>query len=166
MSLCIDIESNRFKCHIELLHRISVIIGDSGVGKTAFVRALLDTSGGYKVKYNQRIRVVLLTESVLSLLSEVGSLKERTLFIVDDDDFILSAEAGEIISTVTNAYFVFIVRTTKFDRGIRTQNHFSISGDAVYCFVKDGKDHRLIKALYSDTENHTNVVADYGEVGR
>jgi len=43
-----DIWSRKYECHIELRERVTVIIGDSGVGKTVFA-AVQNRANVYKI---------------------------------------------------------------------------------------------------------------------
>lgn len=81
--LSIEVRNKRYNCDLVLKHKVSVIKGDSGTGKTWLTKALVDISGGYKVTYSQRVTPVLLNEREWEH-QLTGDYNDTPLFIVDD----------------------------------------------------------------------------------
>lgn len=140
--LRIDIKSKKFNCNICLVHKVSVFTGNSGEGKTQFVKALQDTSGAYHIQFSEKVHVVNLSHHdwEYQLATEY---KDTPLFIADDCDFVLKKEFGNALNKLDKCYLIIIGRAlSRIDSGGKTNNLF-IDADAVYEFVGIGVDHMI-----------------------
>ncbi len=143
--LDIVVRSKKYNCDLALEHKVSVILGDSGVGKSLFVKAVTDVSGAYKVQVSQSFRFQLLTSQTWEdILLVAADKKEPYIYLVDDEDFIFSKRFGELYSRITTSYFVLIVRTQILEDDLVHWNGISISAKAIYQFEKDGRNHKVV----------------------
>lgn len=130
----IEMDSKKFKCSLKLNHKVSVFIGDSGSGKTWFVRNIFDPYIGPRVKYSENVSPVLLNSREFhNQLS--GEYNGTPLFIVDDDDFVYTKEFGELFNKTGKCYLIMVVRTEV--------NVLPICADAIYKFKADGIKHYI-----------------------
>lgn len=108
--LNISVRNKKYNCDITLEHKVTIITGDSGRGKTLLVKSLTDLSGGYKVTYSEPVKVYELTERTWKdiLLSEH---KEKALLIIDECDFARTAEFCNTFSRVENCYLMCMIRS-------------------------------------------------------
>lgn len=160
--LSIEVRNKKYNCDLTLKHKVSVIKGDSGTGKTWLVKSLIDSSGGYKVKYNQKVTPVLLNvrEWKQQLVSEYTY---TPLFIVDDCDFIFTKEFGNTFNSIGECYLLLIVRSSVRVSKLERMNTISISGDSVYNFVSNGIEHTItpdidFRTIKIDKEIYCNKV--------
>lgn len=143
--LDIAVRSKKYNCDLTLEHKVSVILGNSGVGKSLFVKAVTDVSGAYKVQVSQPFRFQLLTlQTWEDTLTVAMDKKESYIYLVDDEDFIFSKRFGELYSKITTSYFVLIVRTQILENDLVHWNGISISAKAIYQFEKDGRNHKIV----------------------
>lgn len=84
MSIRISVYNKRYQCDFELQHKVSVVVGESGRGKTVLVKALSDHSGAYKVSLSdERFRVIVL--AIRDYEAQLSFYKRAScIFIVDD----------------------------------------------------------------------------------
>lgn len=160
--LSIEVRNKRYNCDLVLKHKISVIKGDSGTGKTWLTKALVDISGGYKVTYSQIVIPVLLNEREWEH-QLIGDYKDTPLFIVDDCDFVFTKEFGNIFNTIGICYLILIIRTSVRIDKLERMNTISVSGDAIYNFVANGIEHTIntdidFKTIQVDKEVHCNRI--------
>ena len=148
--LQIKVRSKKYNCDLSLEHKVTVIIGDSGRGKTQLVKALRDRSGGYKVDYNQSIKVVVLEDDNWKHL--LTSYNEVPLFIVDDCDFVFTEEFGRMFNSLCDCYLIAITRTQNRVKKIDEASSIPVSNDAVYEMIADGIEHKIVSAM-SSTSN-------------
>ena len=151
--LDIKVRNKKFNCDITLKHKVSIFIGDSGEGKTYFVKALLDISGGYKVSLSESIHVELLKADNWKI--RLNDKYDKTpLFIVDDDDFGFTKEFGEIFNKLGECYLIIISRAN-FDSNknvdrrdkLNKMNTISVDGDSFYKFVAHGIEHTIVSGV-------------------
>lgn len=142
--LSISVKSKRFNCDITLDHKVSVFIGDSGVGKTWFVNAIFNDILGCKVDYSESIIPVYLNKRELRN-QLLGTYEDSLpLFIVDDNDFVFTKEFGETFNQVGKCYLILIVRTEVNINRLCLMNTISIDADSVYKFISNGVEHTTI----------------------
>lgn len=160
--LQIEIRNKRYNCDLTLRHKVSVFKGDSGVGKTWLVKALMDPAGGYNVKYSQPVIPVLLNvrEWQYQLSNDYKGIP---LFIADDCDFVFTKEFGELFNTVGICYLILMVRTSANLDKLSKMNTISVSGDAVYNFVSNGIEHSIVadkdfRTVHVETKAECNKV--------
>lgn len=139
--LQIEVRSKKYNCDLTLDRKVSVIIGNSGRGKTQLVKAIRDTSGGYKVKYNQNVEVIVLEDNNWKQLL-TSSYDNIPLFIVDDCDFPFTKEFNEIFNSLGECYLVIIART----QYCTYKSNTSIVS-AVYEMIAKGIEHRIIRIV-------------------
>ena len=140
--LSIEVRNKRYNCDLVLKHKVSVIKGDSGTGKTWLTKALIDISGGYKITYSQRITPVLLNEREWEH-QLTGSYESTPLFIVDDYDFVFTKEFGSMFNHIGICYLILVIRTSMQVDELERMNTVSVNGDAVYNFVANGIEHTI-----------------------
>lgn len=160
--LSIEVRNKRYNCDLVLKHKVSVIKGDSGTGKTWLTKALIDISGGYKVAYNQRVTPVLLNEREWKH-QLICNYESTPLFIVDDCDFVFTKEFGSVFNRIGICYLILIMRTSVRMDKLERMNTISVSGDAVYNFVANGIEHTItpdidFKPIQVDKEIHCSKV--------
>ena len=160
--LQIEVRNKRYNCDLTLRHKVSVFKGDSGVGKTWLVKALMDPAGGYKVKYSQPVIPVLLNvrEWQYQLSNDYKGIP---LFIADDCDFVFTKEFGELFNKAGICYLMLMARTSANVDKLNKMNTISVSGDAVYNFVSNGIEHSIVadrdfRAVYVETKVECNKV--------
>lgn len=143
--LDIAVRSKKYNCDISIEHKVSIILGDSGVGKSLFVKAVTDVSGAYKVQVSEPFKFQLLTlKTWEDVLVSSLSKNENYIFLVDDEDFVFSRRFGEVYAQTKSSYFIFIVRTQVSEYDLEHWNGIAISAKAIYQFEKDGKEHRIV----------------------
>lgn len=146
--LSISVKSKRFNCDITLNHKVSVFIGDSGVGKTWFVNAIFNDILGCKVDYSESIIPVYLNKRELRN-QLLGIYKDSLpLFIVDDNDFVFTKEFGEMFNRVGECYLILIVRTEVSINRLYSMNTISIDADSVYKSYLKWLKTMIIQLLY------------------
>lgn len=160
--LSIEVRNKRYNCDLTLKHKVSVIKGDSGTGKTWLTKALADVSGGYKVTYSRQVTPVFLNahewEHQLT-----GEYEHTPLFIVDDCDFVFTKEFGNLFNATGVCYLILIIRASVRVDKLERMNTISISGDAIYDFVSDGIEHTIIpdidfKTIQVNKEIHCDKI--------
>lgn len=160
--LSIKVRNKRYNCDLVLKHKVSVIKGDSGIGKTWLTKALIDVSGGYKITYSQKVTPVLLNEREWE--HQLTGIYENTpLFIVDDCDFVFTKEFGGVFNHIGMCYLILIIRTSMRVDKLERMNTISVSGDAIYNFVANGIEHTItadvdFKTIQVDKEIHCNKI--------
>lgn len=160
--LSIEVRNKRYNCDLVLKHKVSVIKGDSGTGKTWLTKALIDISGGYKVTYSQRVTPVLLNEHEWEH-QLTGDYNDTPLFIVDDCDFVFTKEFGSMFNHTGICYLILIIRTSTRVGKLERMNTISVSGDAIYNFVANGVEHTItadvnFKTVQVNKEIHCNKI--------
>ena len=106
----IEVQNKRYNCDLTLKHKVSVFIGDSGVGKSWFVKALMDESNGYKVNYSIPVHAVELNGRDWDVQLN-GIYNTTPLFIADDCDFVFSIVFCNIFISIEMCYLIIIART-------------------------------------------------------
>lgn len=142
MKLNIVINSKRVKFNFTFEHRISYIVGDSGTGKTRFVKALMDTSGVYDKSFSIPVRCIELTETNWDILVS-SNYNETVMFVVDDKDFVRSVNFSKCIKDIRNAFFVFIIRSGSLLSSIKDLSTLSVHGNAIYNITVENETHVL-----------------------
>lgn len=132
--ISIDVTSKKYDCHIDLHQKLTVIVGDSGKGKTVFFKAVTDNSGAYKVNLSDnRYSIIALSEGFgwESTLNDYISNNKKCIFVIDDEDFVITDKFSSYVKNITDCYFIVINRLL-----------LNIS-DEVYYFKEDEKRHFL-----------------------
>ena len=127
----VNISSKRFCCSFELIDKVTILLGESGTGKSKLVSALNDVSGAYKNYFSQSIKVINLEDATWRILMS-NKYNERVLFTIDDLDFICSYEFGTLLNSCVNCYFLIVCRTHTMTNKIRRQNIFSINVNSIF----------------------------------
>ena len=120
----LSVDNKRFKCNIELEDKVTVIVGDSGVGKTLFAKKLYQNFDD--VEISNDYDVVILDTMMFkrwvkqaSMFSKGKTLEEywstqsnlpavHSIIIVDDDDIVKSREFDTFFEKSQDNYFLFI----------------------------------------------------------
>lgn len=150
----IEIADTRCKYIIELKSKASVVIGDSGVGKTTFVeliRSRRDRAVLFNTTDNRRI-VILQQDTWQDVLAMQEINQQPTLYIIDDMNFIFTVEFARLYKRVKKSYFLFFVRGELYGNNRLTKcTTIPISSYSIYTLSYDGKQHAL-KCVSEDFE--------------
>lgn len=157
----IKISSKRFDCEISINHKITVFVGNSGVGKTQFVKALTDKSGAYKVAMSDNCKAFKITkDSWYYVLDGIEKSGEKSILVVDDEDFVFSVDFARKFSQNKSSYLLIIGRTDIIQEKLGNWNCLPIAADAVKEFVGEGKNHKTIPALEYNVVSANKVTVD------
>ena len=102
------VHSSIYNCELEFKHRLNIIIGDSGVGKTSLVDILNVPSPQTQIKYTYPVVIAGYTTWKSSIQTERNSL-----IIFDDLNIVESDEFSDLISKYlikSNLYVLIISR--------------------------------------------------------
>lgn len=159
MSIRINVYNKRYQCDFELQHKVSVVVGESGRGKTVLVKALSDRSGAYKVSLsNERFRVIVL--SIRDYEAQLSFYKGAScIFVVDDEDFMYTENFARYLAEDNSSYFLLICR---LELGAISGNVFAnvgFSAKAVYRFEADGVKHWL-EQVYCFPKHKERVIPE------
>lgn len=143
LSICVSVQNKRYQCTFELQHKISIVVGESGRGKTILVKALMDRSGVYKTTVSdKKFRIVVLSvrdyEAQLSFYRGIPCI-----FVVDDEDFMYTEYFARYIKEDTESYFMLICRLEPGAVSGGVLADIGFSAKAIYRFVADGVNHWL-----------------------
>lgn len=152
MSVRIVVSSSRVSYDFSFYGRYCVILGNSGVGKSDFVRSVFSKSGKHAYKIEVYENGVLSSNDRLINLSNVVSLLKRgniqsrdmldDIYIVDDDDTELDSIVDELLKSTKYARYIFVTRNNiSRDRGL------CYSTDSVFNVVTNGARHYLSKVV-------------------
>lgn len=141
MSLKISVKNKRYQCDFELHQKITVVIGESGKGKTVLVRALLDNSGAYKVNLsNNGFRIVVL--SLRDYEAQLFFYKGKScVFVIDDEDFMYAKNFADYVKADKSSYFLLISRLDAASVNGGTLAELGFSAKEIYRFKADGAKH-------------------------
>lgn len=176
MSVAVSVESKRFECHFVLEHKLSVIVGDSGRGKSQLVDRVSSSSSAVKVEVTKGYEPFVLTESVFRQfinkakravkLGRYKNLKgywtdgnfplESCIIFIDDEDFIVTRDFDLFFNADTSNYYVVINRTKL--SGVT----YSVSD--VFEFCTEGRSHWLKRKYDLSIANDTKpsiVITEY-----
>ena len=144
MSIEIKITSKRYDCDITLRERVTVIVGDSGVGKTCFAKALLNRGQVYTIslsapEYDCCILTPETWESVLKV--DILDCKKR-IYVIDDADYMFTEAFAKLYVQIKQCYFIFITRL-EVSKEVYRWSMLPFSGKEVYEFRAVGRHHYL-----------------------
>lgn len=130
----ISVKSKRYSCVLQLHQKVTVIVGNSGRGKTIFTKAIEEQNEAYKITVSETsYKLVVLSKTTWHDVVSVGiSTNDRRIYIIDDMDFITSKEFSDMLAKDKTCYYVLISR-------------FTLHRDEVYEFCTDGENHWLEK---------------------
>lgn len=127
MGVSLKVNNKRFKCSITLNSKTTVIVGDSGKGKTAFAKKLANRFQDVEISEDYDIALVdnNMFSSILKRADRIRgdkSLKEfwsiqsnlpilHSVIIIDDEDFIKSDEFKLLFQLSYDNYFIFMNRS-------------------------------------------------------
>lgn len=156
----ITVESKKYNCILDIKEKATFIKGDSGVGKTEFIRRISSESNANKVSVSNGYDLVVLRPDTFRRIcnraskGETGKNREsilerywdakdnfpyyNSIIIIDDEDFVKSKDFSCFFNCDKYNYYIIINRSKV--PGI------NYSVDEVYNFVKDGKNHYIQKA--------------------
>lgn len=154
----IEVQNKRYNCDLTLKHKVSVFIGDSGVGKSWFVKALMDESNGYKVNYSIPVHAVELNGRDWDVQLN-GKYNTTPLFIADDCDFVFTKEFGKNFNRIEKCYLIIIARTERRLSKLNKMNNISIDADSIYNFVSYGKEHSIEQSILLPSIGVNNINA-------
>lgn len=146
--ISIDIKSRYYNLSLNLEHKITIIRGDSGRGKSIFYNIVAFPSR-YKVKLSvtENVELIALLEtSYADNLSSKKRNKQRRVFIADDDDFVFSKRFAEMIKDNDKDLFIIINRFET--RSISSLGDIPFSVDSVFRWKAKGVNH-IIEPYYT-----------------
>ncbi|MGN0507440.1 MAG: hypothetical protein ACI4FZ_12845 [Lachnospiraceae bacterium] len=148
MSLEIDVIGRKYECHMVLNERVTVIVGDSGVGKTIFAEAIQNRAQVYDVHLSDSryTALRLVRESWDAVLSKDIDEHAYRVYVIDDEEFMYTKEFAALYEKIDNCYFVFISRL-EINSRMKKWNTIPFSAKEIYEFKKNGKYH-TIEPLY------------------
>lgn len=141
--MIIKVESKREYYEFDLKRKVTVIRGESGRGKSSFVSAATDTSGAYKKYYSAKgfVYQELTGENWADVLSGFINLNKRYIFLIDDEDFVVTSTFSDLYMRDTHNYYIIINRHAVKDFRSLSQIPFAV--DSVYDFKTSGRKHWL-----------------------
>lgn len=155
--LDIRIKGKRLSYEISLKDRLTILVGDSGTGKTTLVDMLLNEDDIYNVSLSKKYNVAELLKSNYKALLNDAINGVEYLFVIDDKDFMYTSEFASLYGNVTNSLFIFICRTES-DK-FKKWNTIPFSANAIYKLEhKFGVNVLTPKFTYSYI---TNMIKDF-----
>lgn len=155
-SLNIFITSKKYNCTLSLSHKVSVLIGDSGRGKSNIPIALKDTSGAYKVNINKDIDIRVLEPNNWKYLLS-ADIDKLTLFVIDDYDFMFVNEFGSTFNKLKNCYLLLICKAYSSVSLIKRLSCISVDSNAIYEFIGNGIEHYNKPSIGENTIEGLNL---------
>lgn len=155
----IDITSRKYQFSMTVNHKITVIRGDSGKGKSKFTQAAEDVSGAYRIKVSDsRYRLVVPSNKdwYITIQRNIEH-KDRCIYIIDDADYVSSAAFSSLYATDVYSYYIIVNRFTRLYTKSLSRLPFSI--DEVYTFKANGDKHYL-EPFYIGQNVSTQTAAD------
>lgn len=149
--ISVDVSSKKYNCHVDLYQKLTVIVGDSGRGKTVFFKSVIDTSGAYRVVISDsRYNIIGLSEGFgwEDILEGYVNSNKKAIFVIDDEDFVVSDKFSSYFKRVKGCYFIIINRFSNISQ--KSLNMLPFSAKEVYNFVADGKNHYLERRYVED----------------
>lgn len=130
MGVSVSVTSKRFECSLVLEHKLSIVISDSGKGKSQLIQRLDSTISSVQVDVTEGYDTFVLTESVFNQyinkakrmvrLGKYKSLKdywsddnfplENCVIFIDDEDFVIRREFDWFFNADVSNYYVVINR--------------------------------------------------------
>ena len=151
----IDITSRKYQFSMTVNHKITVIRGDSGKGKSKFTQAAVDVSGAYRIKVSDsRYRLVVPSNKdwYITIQRNIEH-KDRCIYIIDDADYVSSAAFSNLCNSDEYSYYVIINRFEQLD--VTPPGYLSLPTDEVYTFKAKDEQHYLEKV--DAAEQPTNL---------
>lgn len=139
----IDVKSRKYNLSLTIHQKMTIIRGDSGVGKSQFTFADADVSGAYKIQLsdNQYHLEVPSDKSWYNTISRNIEHKDKCIYIIDDADYITSKEFAALFMSDHYSFYICINRFSEISpRGL---GRFPFSVDEVYSFCSRGNYHYL-----------------------
>lgn len=150
----VSVSSKRYQCEFTLFQKTTVVIGESGKGKTVLVRALSDNSGAYKVSLSdKRFKIVVLT--LRDYEAQLAFYRGKAcIFVVDDEDFMYTESFAGYLSEDKSSYFLLICRLDAATVSGGVLGNIGFSAKEIYRFETDGIRHWLERlCTYPKTAN-------------
>lgn len=144
----IDVKSDSYNIHFEFERRITVIKGDSGIGKTTLVELLQDDS--YDVEKETSLPIIVATATTWQIVIQ-GS--KSSIIIFDDMDCVETQEFSSLFreyAVENDLYFIIIGRA---DTVTSPMARLSYSVDSIYTIVSDGNQYN--QAHYYNLPEYT-----------
>ncbi len=146
--LTIEVKSKLVNYKLEIEHKVTVITGHSGIGKSLFTSAVTDRTGIYKVYVSLPNYIFSVIDSVYweddyraAINDSMDSSNKARIFIFDDVDFIKTDYFSKIFSEDKRNFYIFINRFDSLEEKSLSRVPFSIY--AIYNFITDGRNHWL-----------------------
>lgn len=146
----IRVTSSKQNYEFSIYQKITVIRGKSGTGKSQFFRLISDA-------WSEDVHIRISDGYELSALNgrerwkdiiEMSLIKGRkSIFVIDDEDFISTKEFADILGQDGQNYYILINRI----ENIGKLGMISFSAKEIYEMVGDGKEHYLQKFLHFGT---------------
>ena len=154
----INVASSKYNCNMVINQKITIIRGKSGKGKSKFTEAAGDVSGVYKISLSDTNYelVVPPNKDWYKTISRNIEHKDRCIYVIDDADYVFSAEFYRLFNTDRYSFYIIINRFTNFN--IKSLGGLPFCIDEVYTFIADGKNHYLESYYKFADENYTTNI--------
>lgn len=139
--ITIVIESKKYNCVVDLHQKVTVISGDSGTGKSMFAKSIADDSRAYKISLNNcDYELYVINANWKEIISYGIEHKRKSIYIIDDCDFVITREFNELIRKDKYSYYIII---TRFGSRLRLIFKDLLCDECI--FKKDGINHTIIR---------------------
>lgn len=146
----IDIKSDNYNIHFEFERRVTVIKGDSGIGKTTLVELLQEES--YDIVKNTSLPVVIAAVTTWKIAIQNS---KSAIIIFDDLDCVETAEFSSLYhdyAIKNDLYFIIIGRADTITQKT-SMARLSYSINSIYTIESDGNQYR--QKLYYDLPEYS-----------
>lgn len=143
----VSVTSSKQNYEFSLYQKVTVIRGKSGVGKSQFYKLISDA-------WSEDVHIRVSDGYELSALNgrehwkdivEMSLLKQRkSVFVIDDEDFIATKEFADIFGEDRQNFYIFINRVENFGK----LGMIPFSAKEIYEMVGEGKNHYLRKFFH------------------
>ena len=140
--LVLEVKSKRYNARVELKHKITIVRGPSGKGKTIFASVFMRKNEAFKTSVSDSRYTVVPLITGWELVIE-GSIQHNKpcVYIIDDVDFFITDTFSRLYKKDTLSYYLIINRFENIS--LRSFNRVPFSVHAIFDFVTDGKNHWL-----------------------
>ncbi len=106
----VSVPTIKLKYSLELKRKITVLCGNSGIGKTTLVRMIMLSrrkNNPYKV-ISERPCIGITADSYIEM-TDLANFEDSIIFLDDDVDYVSTKEFAEIVKE-SSCYFVIVTR--------------------------------------------------------
>ncbi len=145
LPVVVNIKSESIEYHLELRHKITILTGYSGVGKSVISNILLESSDYKDVYVSAKgytcmpIQGLSWAQMLLEFVNGSNTGSGRYIFIFDDVDFFLKKEFAEQFKKDAHNLYLIINRLQSIKESSLASIPFSMDG--IYNLCTDGNRH-------------------------